>query len=245
VARSETRRNEAQADAFALDVFSRIGEPPLGLAGFFMLAAYADQGRGDFASEADWRAWLAQRTHPVDSERLRAVAAHLRDDRPHYTDAFSAATLSALADQMSIIADTLADPDMQAFLAGRGNKVTLASLAPRRPGQSLGVPCGTTASAAPFSGYLAGQVDIGGQTFELSMVLDRVGERVRGQYDFGAGLGTIEGLVDGDRLDYRWASGADSGRGRLDREGGTYRGTWGYGTSQTNGGTWQVSATGD
>lgn len=249
VARTETRRNEAQADAFALDIFARIGEPPMGMVPFFMLTAYADRGRGDFASEVQWRADLARRTHPVNEERLRAIAAHLRESAPAYRETLpdrdAVAVLLGIADQVDLIAETLADPQMQTFLAGRGRKVSLTSLAPRRPGQMLGAPCGASAVPSDFSGLLSGELLVEGESFPLTLFLARDGERVIGQFDFGTGQGVLEGLVDGDSLVYRWSTGEDSGRGRLERTRAGYGGTWGYGRSLDDGGTWRLDAAGD
>lgn len=249
VARTETRRNESQADAFALDIFARIGEPPMGMVPFFMLSAYAGMGRGDFASEAEWRADLARRTHPVDEERLRAIAAHLRESAPAYRETLpdrdAVAVFLAIADQVELIATTLADPDMQSFLTGRGRKVSLTSLAPRRPGQMLGAPCGASAAPAAFSGLHSGELLVEGESFPVTLFLARDGERIIGQFDFGAGQGVLEGLIDGDSLVYRWGAGDESGRGRLDLTPDGYSGTWGYGRSTDDGGAWRLRPAGD
>jgi hypothetical protein len=249
VARTQTRRNEAQADSFALDIFARIGEPPMGMVPFFMLTAYADKGRGDFASEADWRADLARRTHPVNEERLRAVAAHLRERAPAYRETLpdrdAVVVFLAIADQVDLIAGTLTDPQMQTFLAGRGRQVSLTGLAPRRPGQMLGAPCGASAGPADFSGLLTGELLIEDESFAAALLLAREGERVIGQFDFGTGQGVLEGLIDGDGLVYRWGIGDDSGRGRLYRTADGYRGTWGYGYSIDDGGAWRLAPAGD
>lgn len=61
--RSETRRNEAQADAFALDIVARVGEPPMGMVPVFMLTAYADRGEGTLrARQSGLPTWPAEPT---------------------------------------------------------------------------------------------------------------------------------------------------------------------------------------
>ncbi len=232
----EARDNEAAADRFALDLFRRLGEAPLALASFFMLTAYAEPSRGDFASEAEWRAAVARRTHPVNDARLRTVAAHLRA----HADAYDPAAAS-VPDMLDVIADTLADPEMQAFLADRGRRVTLASLAPRRPGQSLGPPCGAEASALAFDGSLSGTFFAGNVEFAVQLWLVRDGERVRGSFDYGTGPGIMEGIVAGDELVYRWQHGGSWGAGRIRQAGnGRYTGTWGWGQAAEGGGTFEL-----
>lgn len=184
----------------------------------------------------------------MKEERLRAIAAHLRDSAPAYRETLPdrdpVAVFLDIADQVDLIAATLADPQMQTFLAGRGRNVILTSLAPRRPGQMLGAPSGASLTASAFSGLLSGELLIEGESFYLTLFLAREGERVIGQYDFGTGQGVLEGLIDGDGLVYRWGTGDDSGPGRLDRTADGYRGIWGYGRSIDDGGTWRLDGAG-
>ena len=70
-----SRRQELEADDFALDRFAAIGTAPLGMASWFYAARYVDPTG----------VAVAAATHPVFSERLRAFADRLARD----ADAFS------------------------------------------------------------------------------------------------------------------------------------------------------------
>ncbi len=67
---ADSRRQELEADDFALDRFAAIGTAPLGMASWFYAARYVDP-TGVAVAEA---------THPVFSERLRAFADRLARD---------------------------------------------------------------------------------------------------------------------------------------------------------------------
>lgn len=233
---AEARANEAAADAFAMDLFARIGEPPLAMSHFFMIMAHAELSRGDYASEQAWRAAVSRRTHPVSEARLAEIAAHLRAHAARYPPR----TADAIA-ELELIAETLADPEMQLFTSQRGREVTLVSLAPRRPHQTLGQPCAGTLPTAPFAGTLRGTLFIAGVDFTVDLQLQREGERVIGSFDYGAGPGALEGIVVDGVLTYRWQHADDWGTGRLERVPGSgYVGTWGYGQDTTGGGSWEV-----
>src|SRR3546814_965232 len=78
VHRADARRNEAEADRFALEVMRRLPAQPTGMFLFFQVMAYAGPNRGDFDSDVAWRGSLDRATPPVTPDRLRAIADHLR-----------------------------------------------------------------------------------------------------------------------------------------------------------------------
>ena len=118
------------------------------------------------------------------------------------------------------MADGLADLDLQRLTAQRARRTTLAALAPRRPGEMRAAEPeprleARETSGAPFDGVYDGTFTSGTQTIGIRLALRRTGERVTGQYDYGAGLGRLDGLVVDGRLVFSWQEGNAKGRGEL------------------------------
>ena len=65
VAPDVSRANEEAADAFALELFARAGQMPLGLTVLFFMMANLQDNRTDFTNDAEYQRTLAARTHPV------------------------------------------------------------------------------------------------------------------------------------------------------------------------------------
>jgi hypothetical protein len=85
-----------------------------------------------------------------------------------------------------------------------------------------------------------GEMHDGSAALPARAALVRQGDRVSGQYSFGAGQGEITGLVEGETLTFNWKTGTQNGRGvlRSSRDGARVDGTWGYGDRDTGGGRW-------
>ena len=84
--RLPSQQEEMAADGFALEIFRRLGTPPTGAVLFFSAYSYAAPNRWDFPSEQEYLKSLEQSTHPVTSERLRAVSRELADHAIDYKD---------------------------------------------------------------------------------------------------------------------------------------------------------------
>jgi len=79
------------------------------------------------------------------------------------------------------------------------------------------------------------------------MTLNRTGSRVTGLFNFGMGTGIIEGVVQGETLNYEWQWGEANGKGLFEvKDDGTgLTGTWGYGDKRSGGGLWSVDGSSD
>ena len=88
-----------------------------------------------------------------------------------------------------------------------------------------------------FSGTYLGISTEGMVQSQFQMTFQRHGNTVTGTYIQNGAQGTIQGTVDGDTMHYQWNLGWYSGRGQCMIQGNKTVGTWGYGTSTTNGGT--------
>ncbi len=245
VAPEESRASEEAADAFALDIFARVGDVPLGMTIPFFTMSYLHEIRSQFQTDEEYMRTLAARTHPVSPQRLLSLAQNLTAQSEVYGKKFAGGRMAALgvALQVSEIAMRLADPEVQGLSSRIGKSVEPQHLGPRPNGRHLAAPCDARPpTGEPFDGTLHGEMTIGSTDFDVDTVLVRVGDSVTGSYSFGAGFGRIEGTVNGSTLDYRWSLAPDSGAATVTFEGGVYRGTWGAGTSAEGGGTLEMSA---
>jgi hypothetical protein len=244
VAPAESRLNEQAADRFALEIFTRLKEPPIGVTVLFFMMSYLHENRSDYRSDDIYRATLAARTHPLSPDRLQAFARNLNAQAEIYGKAFlRGAQLSVLRLSLEVtqFAYLLSDPDIQRLSARIGRTVRPIDLAPRPKGRHLSAPCNSrAASGSPFDGTFRGKFLAGSTDFDLDVALERNGEQVSGTFSYGAGFGDMEGKVTGDRLSYRWSLGADKGAGIMTMQGAAYRGTWGNGNSASDGGTFDL-----
>jgi hypothetical protein len=246
VSRARARENEDEADRFALEVLRRVGQPVSGLLFFFLSAAHAAPHRADFGSDAEYQAHLAQQTHPLTSDRVARLTQYLREHAADYgrlqnNPARAATAIKGTADAIDKqVVPVLADPDQQRLMALRGKNMTLTALAPRRPGETMAAPAPSTGPARPFHGVYDGEMHDGTAALPARTALVRQGDRVTGQYSFGAGQGEITGLVEGETLTFNWKTATQNGRGvlRSSRDGARVEGTWGHGDRPTGGGQW-------
>jgi hypothetical protein len=127
-----SRRNERQADDFALEVLRRDkGHIPMGAILFFQLMAFiASPGRFDYSSVEKWQEALQKATHPVTSDRVRGLAQGLRNGASRY--GANQVTALDLANKIEKIADELDDRDRQLYFRSIGERAPITSLRPRK-----------------------------------------------------------------------------------------------------------------
>ena len=194
-----SRLNEQAADRFALEVFTRLREPPIGVTLLFFMMSYLHESRIDYRSDEAYQATLAARTHPVSPERLQAFARNLSAQAEAYGKSFlRGAQVSAmsLSLQVTQFAYMLADPDIQRLSARIGQTVRPIDLAPRPKNRHLSAPCNSRpASAQPFDGTLRGKFFAGATDFDADVVLERSGEGVSGTFSYGNGYGRMDGKI--------------------------------------------------
>ncbi len=244
------RQNEDEADRFALEVLRRVAQPVEGVSFFFLSAAHFVPHRHDFASDADYEKELVQQTHPLTSERVKRVAEYMRQyaadyargqDNPARATVRMRGTADAIDRQ---VVPVLADPEQHRLMAMRGWSMTLAGLAPRRPGELLAAPPPTSGARSPsFHGVFDGEMDDGTARLPVRALFSRRGDRVEGRYSFGAAEGKVIGFVEGDTLTFKWDTEISSGRGvlRSSPDGSRFQGTWGNGDRTDDGGRWKAA----
>jgi uncharacterized protein DUF955 len=136
---AQARRQEAEADAFALDVLSRASEIPMGAVVFFQAQAYMMPSLGQFKAEGktaqDWDNWvLKNMTHPLTADRLQALALGMEELASREPREAERETLRFIATRLAGIADALQDVDLQQCMAVAAARADPAVLAPQRPG---------------------------------------------------------------------------------------------------------------
>lgn len=235
----QAQKNEAEADAFALEIMRRIGEPPLGMVLYFTVRAHLESPEIRDGKVVNY----SGSTHPLTSDRLRAIAAGIVENAAAFsrtsTDAAkTTAALKSVADKLKEIANGLDDAGVQALLRQKGQTATPGTLRPQ--GRDAAVHTG----AKPFDGPYAGEwIDAKGTSLPVEVTFIRNGDSLTGTYSFGAGKATIKsGIVQGNQLHYNWTWGVDYfGKGVLTLESdGQLAGTWGYTKAEHGGGTWKL-----
>lgn len=253
---AQLRRNEAEADSFALDVLQedvrgRGSITPLGALIFFLADAHISRQRVDFRNEQEFREYLDSRaTHPLTPERVELLT-----NKMHRLDPKDREIMRA-------ITAFLRDEEVQQSYVLAGQATDQDALGPRRPGQLLSRVWPRQEASAPhrpFDGlcfaesvtYVSGKQGIA----PVEVRFERRGDRVTGRYSFGSyrdgqrvissgrlGEGIIsDGQVNGNTLHFRWEWGNYAGHGVLRslENGAGFSGTWGYQERSDGGGAWK------
>lgn len=116
----QTRKNEEQADLFALAVMERTGTIPMGALLFFQALAYMLPSKGQFIaegryqSEEDWEQYLSstEGTHPLTTRRLEIMALNLTQTADRVGSGPESETLRYIATRLISIIDVLEDVDL-------------------------------------------------------------------------------------------------------------------------------------
>ena len=120
VAPALSQANETAADAFALDLLERAGTIPMGAILYFQATVAFSGSRAEQPSDAAFARWKREEaTHPVNSQRLLAIAAHLGRSAARAGDPVRAETLGFIAANLADIAADLDDPAMQQLIVRR------------------------------------------------------------------------------------------------------------------------------
>lgn len=151
--KAKSRRNETQADSFALTVLRRVGDPVhAGIITFFMISQHFTP-----FTENDVN-YQTQATHPLTGYRLRAVADNLRKNAELYARSQSdpkrfTALYQANADEIRVMGDNLANGKFWKLIqvAGQAGNVEQLNVHRSRPSTVI-----ATDSKDPFVGSFSG-----------------------------------------------------------------------------------------
>jgi hypothetical protein len=134
--------SETEADQFGLELMRRVSEIPMGAMIFFQAVIYYFENRADFPSDAAWQAYLAKEaTHPLTAARLQALsrrASAMADDFAHGPNrAAAVAVMRSIGDQFAVFAKSLDDPDLARVMRAKAERLTPATLRPRRGRENI------------------------------------------------------------------------------------------------------------
>lgn len=225
VSLDQSRQQESEADAFAVELMARMHAPPVGIVFYFNMVAPFE--------------CPARSTHPMSGTRIERLAAALRANGPLFVQdkpspQHELMLLESVIQGLGQVARLLDDPDIREAMRLTGQSSNVAQFS----GASAPAAVGPRSRQA-FDGNYVGQWGDAKTKLDFRMTLKREVQTVRGRYDFGIGVAELEGIVAGDQLDYAWRWGNDYfGRGRIKSAAdGKLQGTWGYGQRNEGAGT--------
>jgi len=241
----QKRRQEIEADAFAIEVMRRIGQVPLGVEFWFDVERIGHvQGirrvtSARFPTEAEWQKYLAGLDHPVTSERLDALAtavekapdsfARNQADQARWTR-----NSKIFAQYVRLGAPSAAIGTARVAEYERVRDLHVEDLKPRKAAFTMP---GSEQEPA-FNGLFAMRRTAaeGGQD-RVDLLLLRTRDEVIGGYSNGKVDGFIQGEIRNDGvLHFTWREGNANGKGIAQAQGETLRGTWGLGESKQGAG---------
>ena len=242
--RVQKRRQEIEADAFAIEVMRRIGQVPLGVEFWFDVERIGHvQGirrvtSARFPTEAEWQKYLGGLDHPVTSERLDALAtavekapdsfARNQADQARWTR-----NSKILAQYFRLGAPSAAIGTARVAEYERVRDLHLEDLKPRKT--AFTIP--GTEHEPDFNGLFAvRRTAANGGEDRVDLLLLRMGDDVTGGYSNGKVDGFIQGDIHDGALHFTWREGNTNGHGVAQAQGETLRGTWGLGESEQGAG---------
>lgn len=236
----QKRRQEIEADAFAIEVMRRIGQVPLGVEFWFDVEHIGHvQGIrrvavGRFPTEAEWQKYLASLDHPVSKERLEALAVEIERAsdsfaRNQTNQAEWSSRFKSWGQYFRLSAPQWStNPIAQTAEYERVRDLHVEDLKPRKaaftiPGEE---------HEPDFNGlFAARRTAVDGSEDRVDLLLLRMGKDVTGGYANGKVDGFIEGEIRNGVLHFTWREGNANGHGVAQAQGETLRGTWGLGES--------------
>lgn len=211
------RQSERAADEFSLELFRRLQRPPLGAPLYFATTSRLLPVANFAGDRADWDAWLMQRTHPLDGERIGAAAQFIEQHRADFARGFAQPGTAALR----LDATLLELRNLAAIADDRSASLTQADcvatylppdLKPRRGNiPDINAQPGERFANVPYSGVYEGKLrsSKSGQSTALRLVLRREGSSITGESQYLCFRGRVDGEVADDGSAFlRWYVGS-------------------------------------
>jgi hypothetical protein len=242
----QKRNQEIEADAFAIEVMRRIGQPPIGVELWFdverighvqgVRSIVADR----YPTDSEWQKYLAGLDHPVTTERLNAIAAALEKApdafaRNQTDQALWSARSKMLAQYFRLGAPSAAIGAARRAEYSHVQDLHLEDLKPRKA--AFTIP-GATEHEPDFNGLFAVRRTAanGEQDIVDLLLLRSSDDGVMGGYKNAKVNGFVEGKIKDGVLHFTWREGNAKGSGVAQSEGEALRGTWGTGDAEQGAG---------
>jgi hypothetical protein len=234
----EKRKQEIEADAFAIEMMRRVGQLPVGLELWFDVERIRHVAPTEFPTETEWQKYLASLNHPVTTERLDALAVAIEKApdsfaRNQNDQTLWAARSKMLAQYFRLAAPFAANSVARVAEYSRVRDLHAEDLRPRKA--AFTIP--GTVQEPDFNGLFAMRrttADGGQDTTDLLLL--RSGNEVTGGYSNGKVDGFIEGEIKDGVLHFTWREGSLNGRGVAKSQGETLGGSWGVGEAEKGAG---------
>ena len=234
----ERRKQEIEADAFAIEIMRRIGQVPRGIEFWFNLENVRQIAPTKTPTQTEWQKHLATLDHPVTPERLEAIAVAIEKAPDSFarnqTDQARWTQVSKMMAESFRRLAPLTNPVGRRIEYERRDGLHSEDLKPRKP--MLTLP--GSEHEREFNGLFAVQrTAADGSQDRMDLLLLRFKDDVNGGYSNGKVDGFIEGDIHDGALHFTWREGNTSGHGVAQAEGEILRGTWGVGESEQGAGT--------
>jgi len=216
------QQSESLADAFAVDLFRRIGLVPSASTFFFAMNSRLEYMPFEFKSEDDWQKYAEQRSHPLNSARIAKVATLLDGQKASFARGFAtpergAPKISESVRDLMTLSDLIEDRDVSGLQIAWANSLVPEDIKPRRSHEpKLRLTANDLNATQPLSGYFKGEVQFSnGGSMPLEVVL---WARGNGADLIGVAMlrgirGEIEGsLNDRQHADATWSVAGDTYR---------------------------------
>jgi hypothetical protein len=235
----EKRKQEIEADAFAIEMMRRIGQVPVGFEFWFDVEHSGHVAPVKFNTQAEWQKYLAGLDHPVTTERFEALVVAIEKAPDSFARNQANQALWTQRSKMLAQYFRLAAPQWTtnpiAHLAEyeRVDGLHVEDLKPRKA--AFTIP--GTKQEPDFNGLFAvRRTAADGSEDRVDLLLLRMGKDVTGGYSNGKVDGFIEGDIRNGVLHFTWREGNANGKGIAEAQGETLRGTWGLGESEQGAG---------
>src|SRR5438876_65700 len=236
----QKRKQEIEADQFAIEVMRRIGQMPLGIEFWFDVEHFRHVASTKVPTEAEWQKHLAALDHPVTTERLEALAVTIEKAadsfaRNQTNQALWTQRTKMLAEAFRRMAP-LVNPVADMAEYSRVKKLYVADLKPRKAAFTMP----GSEHEPEFNGLFAvRRTAANGAQDTVDLLLLRSGDdQVMGGYMNGKVDGFIQGDIKDGVLKFTWREGSATGHGIARSQGETLRGTWGTDEADQGGGEW-------
>lgn len=199
---AELQKSEANADAFAVDMFRRIGLVPSASNFFFAASSRLSPMPFEYNDEQAWQKHAASQSHPLDSARIRNVAALIKDHKNAFASGFSSSAMGALRVEDAVtnltrLADGLDDRSLAGMQIAWAKSLKPEDIKPRRSHEPRLRPTpGVLAAKQPWTGYFIGKVQYAnGGSAPLEVVMRTIAGNP--QFTGDVMLGGIRGRIEG------------------------------------------------
>jgi len=219
---TELQQSEAQADAFTVDMFRRIGLVPGASMFFFAVSSRLSPMSFEFRDEHAWQEHARKQSHPLDSARIRNVATLIEAQKDAFARAFPSPKVGSLrvgdaVIQLRNLAALLDDRGLSGQQIAWAKSLDPEDIRPRRSHEPKLRPTTTDLAAKqPWAGFFIGKAQYAsGDSVPLEVVMrvNESGPQIRGDVMLNGIRGRLEGRYENaTRASATWTVAGDTYR---------------------------------